>query len=47
VIRNNLKEPARQKALQQESFGYNAAKWETGAQGEKTPITSLSSAGTV
>lgn len=44
-MRGALKEPARTKAMAQESFQFNAAKWSEGAMGSKTPITSLKEAG--
>eukprot|EP00428_Durinskia_dybowskii_P032551 CAMPEP_0170253380 /NCGR_PEP_ID=MMETSP0116_2-20130129/26529_1 /TAXON_ID=400756 /ORGANISM="Durinskia baltica, Strain CSIRO CS-38" /LENGTH=73 /DNA_ID=CAMNT_0010504361 /DNA_START=31 /DNA_END=252 /DNA_ORIENTATION=+ len=44
-VRSAAKEPVRSKLLANSSFSYNAAKWEGGAQGTKTQISSLSKAG--
>ena len=44
-VRGALKEPAKRKAMAQESFTYNASAWEAGKQGRKTQIVSLSAAG--
>eukprot|EP00521_Asterionellopsis_glacialis_P005405 CAMPEP_0195266904 /NCGR_PEP_ID=MMETSP0706-20130129/12282_1 /TAXON_ID=33640 /ORGANISM="Asterionellopsis glacialis, Strain CCMP134" /LENGTH=71 /DNA_ID=CAMNT_0040321573 /DNA_START=27 /DNA_END=242 /DNA_ORIENTATION=+ len=47
TLRAALKEPARSKALEQEKFSYNAAKWAAGETSGKTPIDTLKKAGTV
>lgn len=38
-MRGALKEPAKRKALQQEEFSYNVAKWEAGKMGPKELIS--------
>eukprot|EP00339_Tiarina_fusa_P012336 CAMPEP_0117010612 /NCGR_PEP_ID=MMETSP0472-20121206/9310_1 /TAXON_ID=693140 ORGANISM="Tiarina fusus, Strain LIS" /NCGR_SAMPLE_ID=MMETSP0472 /ASSEMBLY_ACC=CAM_ASM_000603 /LENGTH=73 /DNA_ID=CAMNT_0004713191 /DNA_START=86 /DNA_END=307 /DNA_ORIENTATION=+ len=45
-VRTALKEPAKSKLAAQGEFSYKIASWQTGVQGEKTLITSLSTAGT-
>lgn len=44
-MRGALKEPAKSKAMAQETFQYNSAAWSDGTMGNKTPITSLEDAG--
>ena len=44
-MRGALKEPAKTKAMAQEAFQYNAASWEGGVMGAKSPVTSLGAAG--
>eukprot|EP00541_Cyclophora_tenuis_P010842 CAMPEP_0116558610 /NCGR_PEP_ID=MMETSP0397-20121206/9902_1 /TAXON_ID=216820 /ORGANISM="Cyclophora tenuis, Strain ECT3854" /LENGTH=65 /DNA_ID=CAMNT_0004084219 /DNA_START=24 /DNA_END=221 /DNA_ORIENTATION=- len=38
TVRSALKEPAKQKAMQKEVFGFNKAVWEGGVQGPKVPV---------
>ena len=40
-----LKEPAKSKAMPQESFGYNRSRWTNGEQGAKTLINGLKAVG--
>ena len=44
-VRSALKEPMKSKLTAQSEFSYNAAAWESGAQGAKEKVTSLSQAG--
>lgn len=44
-MRAALKEPAKTKAMGNETFSYNAAKWEAGVSTAKVPVTNLSAAG--
>eukprot|EP00561_Arcocellulus_cornucervis_P013594 CAMPEP_0185802208 /NCGR_PEP_ID=MMETSP1322-20130828/1878_1 /TAXON_ID=265543 /ORGANISM="Minutocellus polymorphus, Strain RCC2270" /LENGTH=70 /DNA_ID=CAMNT_0028497961 /DNA_START=62 /DNA_END=274 /DNA_ORIENTATION=+ len=45
TVRAGLKEPARSKAMAQESFTYNTSKWSAGDQGEKVAVDALGKAG--
>ena len=45
TVRAALKEPAKSKAMAQESFAYNASKWSGGAQGDKVAVDALGKAG--
>eukprot|EP00979_Chaetoceros_neogracilis_P008279 scaffold1837_cov242-Chaetoceros_neogracile.AAC.6 len=45
AVRNGLKEPAKTKALQHETFSYNAASWEAGKIGPKKQVNKLTNAG--
>lgn len=45
AVRQGLKEPAKTKAMQHESFSYNAAAWEAGKSGKKALVQTLSDAG--
>lgn len=45
TMRAALKEPAKTKAMGNETFSYNAAKWDAGAPIAKVPISNLSAAG--
>ncbi|GKY94341.1 hypothetical protein MPSEU_000400000 [Mayamaea pseudoterrestris] len=42
AMRHALKEPAKSKALEQETFHYKTALWNAGTQAPKRDITSLS-----
>ena len=44
-VRSALKEPMKSKLTAQGAFSYNASVWESGAQGAKERVTSLSQAG--
>eukprot|EP00560_Eucampia_antarctica_P008849 CAMPEP_0197823728 /NCGR_PEP_ID=MMETSP1437-20131217/1049_1 /TAXON_ID=49252 ORGANISM="Eucampia antarctica, Strain CCMP1452" /NCGR_SAMPLE_ID=MMETSP1437 /ASSEMBLY_ACC=CAM_ASM_001096 /LENGTH=70 /DNA_ID=CAMNT_0043423037 /DNA_START=88 /DNA_END=300 /DNA_ORIENTATION=- len=45
TVRAALKEPAKSKAMAQETFSYNKAAWDSGKQGEKKLVDVLSKAG--
>ena len=45
TVRAGLKEPAKSKAMSQEVFSYNAAKWEGGKSLGKNAIDKLTAAG--
>ena len=45
TIRGALKEPAKRKAMAQDSVSYNASVWEAGHQGPKVHVTSVEAAG--
>ena len=45
AVRAGLKEPAKSKAMAQESFTYNASKWSAGEQGDKVAVEALGKAG--
>ena len=44
-MRGALKEPAKRKAMQNETFHYNASAWEGGQQGAKSAVETLAAAG--
>jgi hypothetical protein len=44
-VRSALKEPMKSKLMAQSEFKYNASAWESGVQGAKKEVTSLSQAG--
>ena len=45
TVRAALKEPAKSKAMAQESFTYNSSKWAAGEQGDKVAVSALGKAG--
>jgi len=45
TVRAALREPAKTKALSQETFAYNRSVWSAGVQGEKSFVDGLSKAG--
>ena len=45
TVRAGLKEPAKSKAMAQESFKFNTSKWSAGEQGEKVAVDALGKAG--
>jgi hypothetical protein len=45
TVRASLKDPAKTKAMANETFSYNAAAWKDGASLGKTKVTELGKAG--
>lgn len=45
AVRSGLKEPMKSKLIAQSEFKYNASVWESGEQGAKKAVSSLSQAG--
>eukprot|EP00562_Extubocellulus_spinifer_P009038 CAMPEP_0178495362 /NCGR_PEP_ID=MMETSP0696-20121128/13503_1 /TAXON_ID=265572 /ORGANISM="Extubocellulus spinifer, Strain CCMP396" /LENGTH=70 /DNA_ID=CAMNT_0020123493 /DNA_START=26 /DNA_END=238 /DNA_ORIENTATION=+ len=45
TVRAALKEPAKSKAMAQETFSYNSSKWVDGVQGDKVAVDTLGKAG--
>ena len=45
TMRASLKEPAKTKAMANESFSYNAGIWKEGKSQGKTPVSDLGAAG--